>query len=35
MEDVRLLYLPEQDVSELCLGSAVSCCMAGDFLYGR
>ena len=30
MEDVRLL--PEPDVCGLCLGSDVSCCMAGDFL---
>ena len=29
VEDVRLL---EQDMGGLSLGSAVSCCMAGDFL---
>ena len=28
MKDVRLLYLPEQDVGGLCLWSVVSCCMA-------
>ena len=32
MEDVTLLARPEQDVGGLSLGSAVSCCMAGDFL---
>ena len=30
---MRLLCLPEQDVVGLSLGSAVSCCMAEDFLY--
>ena len=35
MEDVRLLYLPEKDVGGLSIGSAVSCCMAGDFLQSR
>ena len=34
MEDVRLLCQPEQDVGELSLGSAVSCCMTEEFLYG-
>ena len=29
---MRLLCLPEQDQGKLGLGSAVSCCMAGDFL---
>ena len=29
---MRLLWLSEQDVGELSLGSAVSCCMAGDFI---
>ena len=29
--DVRLLSLPEEDVGRLSLGSAVSCCMIGDF----
>ena len=32
MTDVRLLELPEHDVDDLHLGSAVSCCTAGDFL---
>ena len=32
VEDVRLLALLEQDVGGLSLGSAVSCCMARDFL---
>ena len=32
MEDVRLLCLIEKDVGGLSLRSAVSCCMAGDFL---
>ena len=32
MEDVRLMCLPEQDMEGFNLGSAVSCCMAGDFL---
>ena len=31
---MRLLWLPEYDVGELSLGSAVSCCVAGDFLLG-
>ena len=32
MDDVMLLYLPEQDVGGLSLWSVVSCCMAGDLL---
>ena len=32
VEDVRRLYLSVQDVVGLSLWSAVSCCMAGDFL---
>ena len=32
VEDVRLQCLPEQDVGELSIGSAVCCCMAGDIL---
>ena len=34
MDDVRLPCLPEQYVGGLCLWSAVSCCVAGGFLYG-
>ena len=30
---MRLLLLPEQDVSGLSLGSAVSCCIEGDYFY--
>ena len=29
VEDVRLLYVPEQDVGGISLWSAVSCCMTG------
>ena len=29
---MRLLSLPEQDVGELSLGSAISCYVVGDFL---
>ena len=32
MDDVRLLWLLEQDVGGLGLGSAVSLCMVCDFL---
>ena len=32
VEDVRLLWLPEQDVGGLSLGSAVSCYVEADFL---
>ena len=28
-----MLYLSEQDVGGLSLGSAVSCCITGNFLY--
>ena len=35
VEDVKLLWIPEQDAHGLSLGSAVSCCTAGDSLQCR